>query len=352
MSHWGQLRVTVSLSADRWETLASARGGRQQRDGASGTAGVGTTHARRARGTRLVPGRRRARPARPLDQAARRRRGVAAELEALGVRHLPGRLLPAARREDLRHRHHAFFPQEGRRNGDAEVLAVSGADTSGDRLPPPRLRPERRHPRSSCGSPSTDSAASTHTCRPRPCASKASSGYAGITDLLDGRLTLAEHREVLNLAGWLALLVGCVEYDMGMRGAAEATRQSAMSSGHRSRQRRDHRLGPRDGRLVRPHPRRLPRRHHRQRSRPRSSRRSQRRRPARRPESQSVGAPGRPPPGRSRPRPRPQPPRVAALPVQPRQPFRGRPIQVRLLRNGLLPHRRRRPTRRDLRSAR
>ena len=49
--------------------------------------------------------------------------------------------------------------------------------------------------------------------------------------LLDSRLTLAQHREVLVLAGWLALLVGCVEYDMRDVRSAEATRQAAASLG-------------------------------------------------------------------------------------------------------------------------
>lgn len=52
-----------------------------------------------------------------------------------------------------------------------------------------------------------------------------------MTDLLRGRLTLAQHREVLRLAGFLALLVGCVEYDMGQRGGAEGTRTAALSIG-------------------------------------------------------------------------------------------------------------------------
>jgi hypothetical protein len=41
--------------------------------------------------------------------------------------------------------------------------------------------------------------------------------------------TVAQHREVLALSGWLALLVGCVEYDMGDRHAAESTRRAALS---------------------------------------------------------------------------------------------------------------------------
>jgi tetratricopeptide (TPR) repeat protein len=52
-----------------------------------------------------------------------------------------------------------------------------------------------------------------------------------ISSLLEHRLTLAQHRQVLTNAGWLALLVGCIEYDTGDRRAAEATRQAALSLG-------------------------------------------------------------------------------------------------------------------------
>jgi hypothetical protein len=52
-----------------------------------------------------------------------------------------------------------------------------------------------------------------------------------ITSLQGQRLTLKQHREILILAGWVALLVGCVEYDMGNRHAAETTRQAALSLG-------------------------------------------------------------------------------------------------------------------------
>ncbi|WBC02672.1 hypothetical protein [Micromonospora sp. WMMA1976] len=50
-----------------------------------------------------------------------------------------------------------------------------------------------------------------------------------ITALMDRRLTLAQHQEVLSLAGWVALLVGCVEYDMGLRRIAEGTRKAALT---------------------------------------------------------------------------------------------------------------------------
>ncbi|WP_428963201.1 XRE family transcriptional regulator [Micromonospora fluostatini] len=52
-----------------------------------------------------------------------------------------------------------------------------------------------------------------------------------IGSLLDRRLTLAQHREVLSLAGTVSLLVGCVEYDMGRRQEAKATRRAALSLG-------------------------------------------------------------------------------------------------------------------------
>ena len=43
------------------------------------------------------------------------------------------------------------------------------------------------------------------------------------------RVTLSQHREILVLAGWIALLIACVEYDTGDRQAAETTRQAALS---------------------------------------------------------------------------------------------------------------------------
>jgi transcriptional regulator with XRE-family HTH domain len=52
-----------------------------------------------------------------------------------------------------------------------------------------------------------------------------------ITGLLEQRMTLSQHREVLALAGMLAELVGCVEYDTGDRQLAETTRRAALSLG-------------------------------------------------------------------------------------------------------------------------
>jgi transcriptional regulator with XRE-family HTH domain len=52
-----------------------------------------------------------------------------------------------------------------------------------------------------------------------------------ISRLLRGRLTLAQHRELLVTIGWLALLLGCVHYDLGEREQAEAARQAAYQAG-------------------------------------------------------------------------------------------------------------------------
>ncbi|WP_025272735.1 helix-turn-helix domain-containing protein [Haloglycomyces albus] len=55
--------------------------------------------------------------------------------------------------------------------------------------------------------------------------------------LLQRPIGLREHRELLVSAGWLALLSGCLEYDMGLRRGAEATRRAARDlakeAGHR-----------------------------------------------------------------------------------------------------------------------
>jgi tetratricopeptide (TPR) repeat protein len=52
--------------------------------------------------------------------------------------------------------------------------------------------------------------------------------------MLDRRLTLGQHREILTMAGWLAALVGCVQYDITDRTAAEATRKAAWNLGGES----------------------------------------------------------------------------------------------------------------------
>lgn len=52
-----------------------------------------------------------------------------------------------------------------------------------------------------------------------------------VEQLLSKRVGLYEHRELLVTAGWLTLLIGCLEYDSGLSGAAEPTRMSALYLG-------------------------------------------------------------------------------------------------------------------------
>lgn len=55
-----------------------------------------------------------------------------------------------------------------------------------------------------------------------------------MTELLANRLSLTQHRDILNNAGILALLVGCLEADLGDMRSAEATRRMAMELGKES----------------------------------------------------------------------------------------------------------------------
>jgi tetratricopeptide (TPR) repeat protein len=55
-----------------------------------------------------------------------------------------------------------------------------------------------------------------------------------LVEMQERRLSLRQKRETLELAGWLALLVGCLEYDTGNRRVAEATRRAALSLGEAS----------------------------------------------------------------------------------------------------------------------
>jgi transcriptional regulator with XRE-family HTH domain/tetratricopeptide (TPR) repeat protein len=52
-----------------------------------------------------------------------------------------------------------------------------------------------------------------------------------ITRLLDERLTFTQHRDLLDAASWLTLLIGCLEYDTGDYRSAEATRTGALQLG-------------------------------------------------------------------------------------------------------------------------
>ncbi|MFI7215512.1 XRE family transcriptional regulator [Micromonospora maritima] len=124
----------------------------------------------------------------------------------------------------------AFFPPQVPRDADSALLAGAGMET---------LEILARV-RASDVSPATLDAlkiTADRLCCEYPYAPSDqlyAEGHAWlrrITSLMDRRLTLAQHREVLTLSGWIALLVGCVEYDMGRRKAAEGTRKAALSLG-------------------------------------------------------------------------------------------------------------------------
>ncbi len=124
----------------------------------------------------------------------------------------------------------AFFPRLPPQGADVELLAESGMDT---------LELVARL-RASDVSPGTLDAlriATDRLCCEYPYMAPGQIQVEGqawlrrITALLDRRMTLAQHQEVLVLAGWVALLLGCVEYDTGRRGEAEATRRVALSLG-------------------------------------------------------------------------------------------------------------------------
>lgn len=53
-----------------------------------------------------------------------------------------------------------------------------------------------------------------------------------LVEMQEQRLSFRQRRETLELAGWLTLLVGCLEYDLGDKRSAEATRRSALTLGH------------------------------------------------------------------------------------------------------------------------
>ncbi|MEU0493761.1 XRE family transcriptional regulator [Nocardiopsis sp. NPDC006139] len=54
---------------------------------------------------------------------------------------------------------------------------------------------------------------------------------ARLADMLDMGVSLSQHREILSMAGMLALLVGCLEQDIGLSTTAESTRRSALTLG-------------------------------------------------------------------------------------------------------------------------
>lgn len=125
---------------------------------------------------------------------------------------------------------HAIFPAPGGGNASSNVIAVSGMDT---------LDLVSRLHASDVDQATLDAVRviADQLCREYPykpgeqLLHEAQTWLGRLGQLQEHRLTLKQHREVLVLAGWLTLLIGCVEYDLGKRQAAETTRQAALSLG-------------------------------------------------------------------------------------------------------------------------
>jgi hypothetical protein len=125
---------------------------------------------------------------------------------------------------------HAMFPVAPQQDPDTDVLAITGMDT---------LELVSRLQRSDLDQATLDGLRimADRLCSEYPfmpadqLMTEGRAWLRRITSLQGQRVTLRQHREILVLAGWVALLVGCVEYDTGNRHAAETTRQAALSLG-------------------------------------------------------------------------------------------------------------------------
>ena len=125
---------------------------------------------------------------------------------------------------------HAIFPVAPQRDAEADVLAMAGMDT---------LELVSRLQRSDLDQATLDGLRimADRLCSEYPymptdqLLTEGRAWLRRITALQGQRVTLKQHREILVQAGWVALLVGCVEYDTGNRQAAETTRQAALSLG-------------------------------------------------------------------------------------------------------------------------
>lgn len=124
----------------------------------------------------------------------------------------------------------AMFPKPSKRDGNSEILVASGMDTT-DILA--RLQASDVDEATLNAIRMTvDRLCCEYAYMPADQLLVEGRAWLNrVASLLRRRLTLSQHREVFALAGQLALLVGCVEYDSGLRREAEATRRSALSLG-------------------------------------------------------------------------------------------------------------------------
>jgi tetratricopeptide (TPR) repeat protein len=69
------------------------------------------------------------------------------------------------------------------------------------------------------------------TIRPAVLLPRAERRLVQLDGFLEGRLTLAQHRELLVARGWLSLLMAALQFDLGDREAAEISRDAALALG-------------------------------------------------------------------------------------------------------------------------
>jgi hypothetical protein len=125
---------------------------------------------------------------------------------------------------------HAMFPVPPRRDTDADLLAMSGMDT---------LELVGRLQRSDLDNATLDGLRimADRLCSEYPympsdqLLTEGRAWLRRVAQMQGMRLGLKQHRELLVQAGWITLLLGCVEHDTGDRQAAETTRQAALSLG-------------------------------------------------------------------------------------------------------------------------
>jgi transcriptional regulator with XRE-family HTH domain len=124
----------------------------------------------------------------------------------------------------------SLFPPENRTESGLEIVNAAGMDT---------LEIVARLEASSVNSATLEALRITvdRLCseyahsRPDELVQEGRRWLRRIVEMQEQRLSFSQRRDTLELAGWLALLVGCLEYDMGDRGSAEATRRAALSLG-------------------------------------------------------------------------------------------------------------------------
>jgi tetratricopeptide (TPR) repeat protein len=192
---------------------------------------MGPADVQRAAGTRLEPGRCDQGDAGALRQGAAQHVQPAAAVQAVGSGEVtPKEFYQPIIAETFGTVTHAMFPVAPKRDADADVLAVTGMDT---------LELVSRLQRSDLDQATLDGLRimADRLCSEYPfmpsdqLLTEGRSWLRRVVSFQGQRLTLNQHREILTLAGWIALLIACVEYDSGDRQAAETTRKGALSLG-------------------------------------------------------------------------------------------------------------------------